>query len=445
MVEKLFGTNDAALGERFGYEKGNGEVGCPKGDGVVYVKCKKEARKVIVSFKPDPKIKEVLIKAENKKIEAKRKLDLTNDIKSRFFNEAMYFDKLKQEDKLTYDSIGEKIKFFHPAFHSITPEGFNSRLNFLQQCTRQGPSINSDRPNNLAFGMAPVCILRIGDFYHTKIIIENIGINYDVGNGVQWDLNPEGVGVQPMIADVTMSFKFIGGSSLDGPINKLQNAVSFNFFANTEVYDPRADYIKINSEPDTGAEYINDDITFNNLVDSSSKEGLNNNTNETVVNQVEQAEVSNSDRQNNEVSPVSSEPEIIGFDYVETNGWPDSLFAHSINIKLKSKNIVANGSIIDEDLATKFLAKGLKLTLSKPNGGTIVEELIKTTTNSPQGLKSLLNSVDLFYELGTFSDKGTVVDNISAGNYELTVSYNGRRIQTVLIAVGSEPRFKATY
>ena len=30
-----------------------------------------------------------------------------------------------------------------------------------------------------------------------------------------------------------------------GPINKLQNAVSYNFFANTEIYDARADRIKI--------------------------------------------------------------------------------------------------------------------------------------------------------------------------------------------------------
>jgi hypothetical protein len=31
-----------------------------------------------------------------------------------------------------------------------------------------------------------------------------------------------------------------------GPINKLQNALSFNYFANTHVYDPRADYISKN-------------------------------------------------------------------------------------------------------------------------------------------------------------------------------------------------------
>ena len=41
-----------------------------------------------------------------------------------------------------------------------------------------------------------------------------------------------------MIAKVDLSFKFIGGSSLGGPIKQLQNAVTFNFFANTGVYNP---------------------------------------------------------------------------------------------------------------------------------------------------------------------------------------------------------------
>jgi hypothetical protein len=41
-----------------------------------------------------------------------------------------------------------------------------------------------------------------------------------------------------MIANVTLSFKFIGGSSLGGPIRQLQNAVSYNFYANTSLYRP---------------------------------------------------------------------------------------------------------------------------------------------------------------------------------------------------------------
>ena len=164
---------------------------------------------------------------------------------SRFYSECDYFEKLSQTSPIAYDTIKEKIKYFQPAFHSTTPEGFNSRLTFLQQCMRQGPTKGAgsdDNPNNLAFGAPPVCILRIGDFYHTKIVIENLSFAFEP---LVWDLNPEGVGVQPMICNVDMTFNFIGGSSLQGPINKLQNAVSFNYYANTEIYDLRSDTIKV--------------------------------------------------------------------------------------------------------------------------------------------------------------------------------------------------------
>ena len=63
-------------------------------------------------------------------------------------------------------------------------------------------------------------------------------INYDP---LMWDLNTEGIGVMPMIADITLNFKFIGGSSLAGHIARLQNALSFNYYANTEVYDDRSE------------------------------------------------------------------------------------------------------------------------------------------------------------------------------------------------------------
>ena len=44
-----------------------------------------------------------------------------------------------------------------------------------------------------------------------------------------------------MIADINMSFYFIGGQGLKEPVARLQNALSFNYFANTEVYDDRSD------------------------------------------------------------------------------------------------------------------------------------------------------------------------------------------------------------
>jgi hypothetical protein len=76
--------------------------------------------------------------------------------------------------------------------------------------------------------------------YNTKIVINTLSITYD---GPQFDFNPEGIGVQPMIATVTLSINYIGGNSLIGPINRLQNAVSFNYYANTEIYDVRSDSI----------------------------------------------------------------------------------------------------------------------------------------------------------------------------------------------------------
>ena len=79
--------------------------------------------------------------------------------------------------------------------------------------------------------------MRIGDFYHSKVIVRDVNITFEEN---VWDLNPEGIGVQPMIANVTMQIAFIGGQGLDKPVERLQNALSSNFFANTEMYDERS-------------------------------------------------------------------------------------------------------------------------------------------------------------------------------------------------------------
>ena len=165
---------------------------------------------------------------------------------------------MKEESNFVYKNVVEKVKHFDPAFHSITPEGFNARLNFLQQCTRQGPTIGSHAGGeipkgkesnmtkmaaNLAFGMAPYCVLRVGDFFYSKICINAISISYETGGGVQWDLNPEGAGVQPMMADVNITFNFIGGQNLDGPVAQLQNAITSNYYANSSVYTPQSDIV----------------------------------------------------------------------------------------------------------------------------------------------------------------------------------------------------------
>lgn len=167
-----------------------------------------------------------------------------NDV-PRYDNEGEFFKLLSKEDPLAMSAISEKVKYFDPAFHSISPEGFNARLTFLHQCTRQGPTVGTSdmnvmTANNLAFGRPPVCVLRIGDFYYTKILINSVSIEYEQN----WDLNQEGIGVMPMMANVNISFVFLGGSDIEGPIARLQNAVSFNYYANTSIYDNRADKVK---------------------------------------------------------------------------------------------------------------------------------------------------------------------------------------------------------
>ena len=181
-------------------------------------------------------------------------LEAINFVDNLIIDESSYFQFIDANYPNYFKYISEKIKYFQPGYHSMTPEGLNSRLTFLNQCMRQGPSIYDKKtdkngnevgiqPQNLSFGRPPICILRIGDFYHTKIAINSLSISYEGGSGIQYDLNPEGIGVQPMMANIQLSIDLIGGNTLAGPINRLQNAVSFNYYANTEIYDVRSDSV----------------------------------------------------------------------------------------------------------------------------------------------------------------------------------------------------------
>ena len=195
----------------------------------------------------DYELREKTTITKKEKTNLKRKEEVAKIIVRKLLSECDYFEMMKEDSPMIYDGIKEKFKYFHPAFHSTTPEGLNSRLTFLQQCLRPGDTIPTIDENgkprendalNTSFGAPPICVLRIGDFYHTKIAINQISINYEP---LTFDLNPEGIGVQPMIADVNMSFYFIGGQGLKEPVARLQNALSFNYYANTEVYDERAE------------------------------------------------------------------------------------------------------------------------------------------------------------------------------------------------------------
>jgi outer membrane protein OmpA-like peptidoglycan-associated protein len=197
-----------------------------------------------------PKTIDITVKPKTPKptvsIEKKLKEGIGKRILRQLLSECDYFQVIEENVPMLYDSIKEKIKYFNPAFHSMTPEGLNARLTFLNQCVRPGETIPTIGPDgkpkyndavNTSFGAPPVLILRIGDFYNTKIIPKSVSFTYEP---LLYDMNPEGIGIQPMIANVTMNFDFIGGMGLAKPVEQLQNALSFNYYANTEIYDERA-------------------------------------------------------------------------------------------------------------------------------------------------------------------------------------------------------------
>jgi hypothetical protein len=203
--------------------------------------------------------------------------NITKRVLRKLLSECDYFDMIKEETPMVFDNLKDKLQFFDPAFHSMTPEGLNSRLTFLQQCMRPGESIPTiktvngqsvaqyDVAVNTAFGAPPILILRVGDFFNTKIAPNSLSITYE-----NLDINPEGIGVQPMIANISLGFNMLGGAGLKEPVDKLQNALTFNYYANTEMYDERADATDIESAQALDADFIKNfqnNETLNNLGD----------------------------------------------------------------------------------------------------------------------------------------------------------------------------------
>jgi hypothetical protein len=140
------------------------------------------------------------------------------------------------------------MDYFKPVFHSQTPFDLWKRYNFLHQCTRPGSTIDKTSNNiatNSIFGKMPVCVVRIGDFFHSKMIIN--GLSFDMIDST-WDLNPEGMGVQPMIIKVSMDVTLFGGQSMQFPIDKLQNAIDQNFSANS-TFNPKSGRFKDYYDP----------------------------------------------------------------------------------------------------------------------------------------------------------------------------------------------------
>jgi hypothetical protein len=168
----------------------------------------------------------------------------------------------------TFKTGFDKSKYFVPAFHSYSAYDVHKRLTFLHQCTKQGTTLDvtsvksSDDviPKNSIFGRMPVCMMRIGDFLHTKVLIESMSFDY---NETTWDMNPEGHGMQPMLVNVSMQIKIMGGQSLKAPIDALSNALSFNFYANS-TYPNEKSNMYSNSFKKSAIDMENEQIGFIN-------------------------------------------------------------------------------------------------------------------------------------------------------------------------------------
>ncbi len=374
---------------------------------------------------------------------------INTKITNRFYTECNYFEKLTEDDYFVFDKFRDKIKYFHPAFHSTTPEGLNSRLTFLNQCTRQGPTLQDQGANNLAFGRPPVCILRIGDFYNTKIIIDNIGIDYEP---LVWDLNPEGVGVQPMIAKINMSFKFIGGSTLLGPINKLQNALSFNYYANTQVYDPRADYLAKTSDlsdalkgaknglkntlsVDGSYAFVNGITDANKLFNTvSTSSEIANNTG--TIAQIAAYDISSGPNANQTDVPNPNDPEptIIGFSKIVASKTDNNTY--SINIALKTKDIQ---SLSDTDLEA-FTNKGIRIILDRNPTPTSSRAEILIPFNGVNNIKTAISGVGIGMSSPTTNYPFGEI-SLDDGQYILSIVYGGKKIN-VPVTLKSDVTFQ---
>lgn len=126
-----------------------------------------------------------------------------------------------------------KKDYYVDLFHANHPEDYHRRRTFLAQLGYPGNAKTKFGSSNSAFGRMPIAILRIGDFIHSKVVIDGIDFSEEE---LIFDFNYEGMGVQPMITKVSLSFTILGGHSLKSHIDRLQNAVSFNHYANSTYY-----------------------------------------------------------------------------------------------------------------------------------------------------------------------------------------------------------------
>jgi len=99
---------------------------------------------------------------------------------------------------------------FQPAYFSGSLVDFKKRMTFLERLVR--PARNTGTVG-FSFTKAPVCHLRLGDWYDHDVIISDV--SFDYGDAV-WTIGSRTV--QPMLAKVTIAFDIVGPAGSEGGI-----------------------------------------------------------------------------------------------------------------------------------------------------------------------------------------------------------------------------------
>ena len=382
--------------------------------------------------------------SSTKIIQNERKKGLTKRVLRKLLSECDYFSEILKSNPMFYDSMKERLKYFNPAFHSMTPEGLNSRLTFLQQCMRPGdtiPVINSkgvaeyNNSVNTAFGAPPVLVLRIGDFFNTKIIPQSLQISYEP---LLFDLNPEGIGVQPMLANITMSFEIVGGEGLQGPIDKLQNALSFNFYANTEMYDERAD--------ETDTSYPNyDEFLWNKILEDTPLVGVNDLNNQidngggNTIGEIQTKFFNNAGTSGETIfRKIMDDFHSCGQEYINTFYNKTSEVIENYNLPILS--MFLTNMLYNEGSAMDFTGPQFLKIFGKSNSyqenvdilfDSIVEDINGQTSSNPQG-----NGLIFSYYNENFPEKKVI--NIIKKNLITQVNKNREVVKNYLTGINND-------
>lgn len=218
-----------------------------------------------------------------------------------------------------------------------------------------------------------------------------------------------------------------------GPINKLQNALSFNYFANTQVYDKRSDTIikSDNKIPGTdNFEYVfkHGEVERETLETLPSEPSNSITGNDIKLNQ--EANSNNNSSGVQQQTVTSTDPKILGFKNVTIDKIGTNNYSVSVAVKTDGIYDINGNQIISDDDLKKFANKGIRVSLDLALNPSLTSRTELMIDNS--NFKSATSL------LGVKMDS---TSNLIDGNYILSISYNGRKINSISVVL-SDKQFK---